>query len=178
MIEMGNKKENPMRQVRIAKVAVNMAVGQSGEKLEKAVKVLEELTGQKPSRRKAKKTIRDFGIRKGENIACMVTLRKGRAREFLEKALAAVGNRIKLSSFDKNANISFGIKEHLDIPGTKYDPNIGIYGMDVTIVFEKPGYRVMRRRRRRSKVGKNHLVKVEEALDFLKREFEVEVVGG
>ena len=167
---------NPMTQVRIAKVVVNMAVGTSGEKLEKAVKVLESLTGQKPSRRKAKRTIREFGIRKGENIACVVTLRKEKAIEFLRRALAAVGNRIKASSFDDHGNVSFGIKEHIDIPGTKYDPNIGIFGMDVCISFEKPGYRVKRRRIKKSKVGKAHKVTKCEAMEYLKREFGVEIV--
>jgi len=170
------QQENPMTQVRIEKVVVNMAVGTSGEKLEKAVKVLESLTGQKPSRRKAKRTIREFGIRKGENIACVVTLRKEKAIEFLHRALAAVGNRIKASSFDDHGNVSFGIKEHIDIPGTKYDPNIGIFGMDVCISFEKPGYRVKRRRIKKSKVGKAHKVTKYEAMEYLKREFGVEIV--
>lgn len=166
-----------MQKVRIAKVVVNMSVGQ-GEKLEKAVKVLEDITGQKPCKRSAKKTIREFGIRRGEYMACIVTLRGEKAEEFLRKALIAKGNSIKKNSFDKNGNISFGLKEHLDIPGTKYDPNLGVYGMDVTIVFEKPGYRVARRRRRRSKVGKRQKVKVEEAVEYLKNNFGVEMVEG
>lgn len=74
-------KKHPMRKPRIAKVTVNIALGQSGERLLRAAKVLEEITGQKPVFRRAKKTIRAFGIRKGENIAVMVTLRKERAIE-------------------------------------------------------------------------------------------------
>lgn len=166
-----------MQKVRIAKVVVNMSVGQ-GEKLEKAVKVLEDITGQKPCKRRARKTIREFGIRRGEYMACMVTLRGKKAEEFLRKALIAKGNIIKKSSFDRNGNVSFGLKEHLDIPGTKYDPNLGVYGMDVTIVFEKPGYRVARRKRRRSKVGKRQKVKIEEAVEYLKNNFGVEIVEG
>lgn len=164
-----------MQRIKIAKVVVNMSIGQ-GEKLEKAVKVLEEITGQKPCKRKAKETIREFGIRRGEYMACMVTLRREKAIEFLRKALIAKGNVVKKSSFDKNGNISFGIREHLDIPGTKYDPNLGVFGMDVTIVFEKPGYRVAKRKRKKSKVGKNQRVKVEEAVEYLKNNFGVEVV--
>lgn len=77
----------PMLKPRIDKVVVNISVGKSGEPLEKATKVLKELTGQTPCKRKAKKTIRDFGIRRGEPMACMVTLRKQRAIEFLKKSL-------------------------------------------------------------------------------------------
>lgn len=164
-----------MQRIKIGKVVVNICTG-PGEKLEKAVKVLEELTGQKPCRRRAKKTIREFGIRRGEDISCMVTLRRERAEEFLQRALAAKGNTIKRSSFDKSGNLSFGIKEHLDMPRTKYDPSIGIFGMDVTVVFEKPGYRVARRRRRRSKVGKEQKVKITEAIEYLKNKFGVKVV--
>ncbi len=169
------EKSNVMQRIEIAKVVVNMSIGQ-GERLEKAVKVLEEITGQKPCKRKAKETIREFGIRRGEYMACMVTLRGEKAIEFLRKALMAKGNVIKKSSFDKNGNISFGIREHLDIPGTKYDPNLGVFGMDVTIVFEKPGYRVSRRKRKRSKVGRNQRVKIEESIEYLKNNFGVEVV--
>ena len=68
--------QQPMLKPRIEKVVVNMSIGKSGEPLEKAAKVLKELAGQTPCKRKAKKTIRDFGIRRGEPIACMVTLRK------------------------------------------------------------------------------------------------------
>jgi large subunit ribosomal protein L5 len=168
---------NPMQKIMIDKVVVNICVG-PGEKLEKAVKVLEELTGQKPCKRRAKKTIREFGIRRGEEIACITTLRGNKAKEFLQRALAAKGNTIKRESFDKHGNVSFGIKEHLDIPGTKYDPNLGIFGMDVTIVFKKPGYRVAVRRRRRSKVGSAQRVKVEEAIEYLKSNFGVEIVEG
>ncbi len=168
--------ENPMLKPRIEKVTVNISVGKSGDPLEKASKILEELTGQRPCRRKAKKTIRDFGIRKGEPIACVVTLRKERAVEFLKKAFQAVGNKLPKSSFDKFGNFSFGIKEHIDIPGTKYVPELGIYGMDICVSLERPGYRVKRRRRCRSKVGKHHLLNPEEAMLFVKETFGVEIV--
>ncbi|MCS7368109.1 MAG: 50S ribosomal protein L5 [archaeon GBS-70-058] len=168
---------NPMQKVMIDKVVVNMSVG-PGERLEKAVKVLEEIVGQKPCKRRAKKTIREFGIRRGEEMACIATLRGDKAKDFLQRALAAKGNVIKRESFDKNGNVSFGIREHLDIPGTKYDPNLGIFGMDVTVVFKKPGYRVAKRRRKRSKVGNKQRVKVEEAMEYLKSNFGVEIVEG
>lgn len=168
---------NKMLEPRVAKVVVNIGVGASGEKLEKAAKLLEQLTGQKPSLRRAKRTIKEFNIKKGEPIAVAVTLRGPRALEFLNRALAAIGRRIKYSSFDDYGNVSFGIKEHIMLPGAKYDPNIGIFGMDVTVKLERPGYRVMRRRRCRSSVPKRHRVSKEEAAVFFVTKLGVKVIG-
>jgi len=167
---------HPMRRVFIGKVVAHMGVGESGERLMNAARVLEELTGQKPTFRKAKRTIKEFGIRRGENIACMVTLRGEKAYEFLKRALAAVNYRIRESSIDERGNFAFGIKEHIHIPGVKYDPAVGIFGMDVIVTLERPGYRVMRRRRRRSSIGKNHYVTREEAKEFIEKVLGARVV--
>jgi large subunit ribosomal protein L5 len=164
---------NPMLKPRLEKVTVNMAVGKSGEPLEKAIKVLEKLTGQKPCSSKAKKSVRDFGIRKGESIACLVTLRKAKTREFLKKAFEAVDNKISRGNFDRVGNFSFGIKEHIGIPGTKYVPELGIHGMDVCVTLARPGQRIKRRHRAKSKVGAKQILTPEEAMVFVKDEFGV-----
>lgn len=168
---------NKMLEPRVAKVVINMGVGASGERLEKAAKLLEQLAGQKPSLRRAKRTIKEFNIKKGEPIAVAVTLRGSKALEFLDKALAAIGRRIKYSSFDDYGNVSFGIREHIVLPGAKYDPDIGIFGMDVTVKLERPGYRVMRRRRCRSSIPRRHRVSREEAAVFFMTKLGVKVVG-
>ena len=165
-----------MQRVKIGKVVINVGVGKSGDPLERAKKMLTSLVGATPSIRKARKTIRDFGIHRGEPIALTVTLRGEKATEMLRRLLAAKNMRVPERSFDENGNCSFGIKEHIDIPGTKYDPNIGIFGMDVCVQLEKPGYRVMRRRRARSRIGKKQRVNKEEAIRFFKDVLGVEVV--
>ncbi|MEM0015569.1 MAG: 50S ribosomal protein L5, partial [Saccharolobus sp.] len=124
----------------------------------------------------AKKTIREFGIRKGQSIGVKVTLRGKKAEEFLKKVLDAIGYRIKETSFDDNGNVSFGISEHVILPGARYDPEIGIFGMDIAITLERPGYRVARRRRRASKIPKRHRVTKKEAIDFLRQNFNVQIV--
>jgi large subunit ribosomal protein L5 len=167
---------NPMLKPLIEKVTVNMSVGKSGSPLEQAVTIIKQLTNQTPSKRKAKKTVREFGIRKGENIACVVTLRGEPANEFLRKAFYAVEKKISKYSFDKQGNFSFGIKEHIDIPGTKYVPQLGIHGMDVSVSLGRAGYRVKRRHRAKSKIGKDHLVTAKEAILFIKDEFDVEIM--
>jgi len=170
------KEKNVMDRVRIEKVVVHMSIGNDWDRLQKAAKLLEALTGQKPVFRKAKKTIRAFGIVRKRPTAVMVTLRKDKAINFLKKAFEAVDNKIKASSFDDHGNFSFGIQEHLQLPGTKYDPQIGIFGMDVIVHLSKPGYRVKVRRYRRSRLGKRARVTREEAIEYIKSEFGVEVV--
>lgn len=168
--------ENPMLKPRIEKVVVNISVGKSGEPLEKASKVLMDLTGQTPCKRKAKKTIRDFGIRRGEPIACVVTLRKQKAIEFLKKVLHVIDYKLPKTCFDEHGNFALGIKEHIEIPGVKYDPEIGIFGMDVCVSLQRPGWRVKNRQRARANIGSNHALTPDEAMVFVKDTLGVEIV--
>jgi len=165
-----------MLKPKIEKVVVNISVGKSGEPLEKAAKILKDLSGQNPCKRKAKQTIRDFGIRKGEPIACVVTIRKERAIEFLKKVLPVVDNKLSANCFDKCGNFSFGIKEHIEIPGVRYEPEIGIFGMDVCVSLSRPGYRVKKRRREKAKIGSKHILTSKEAIAFVKDSLGVEIV--
>jgi len=170
-------KKSPMKKPRIAKVTVNVSLGYGGERLQKVAQFLESYTGQKPVYRKAKRTIRAFGVRKGESIAVMVTLRKERALEFLDKALEAVARKLKASSIDQHGNVSFGIEEHISLPGVKYDPELGIIGMDVILTIERPGYRIVRRKRnRRSHIPLRHRVKPEETMVLLSEMLNVQWV--
>lgn len=168
---------NVMRRLRIGKVTVNMGVGEGGERLAKAEALLKGLTGQSPVKTYAKATNQTFGIRKGAPIACKVTLRGVRAEEFLKKALEAVEHKLPRKSVDEWGNLSFGIREHIDIPGVRYDPSIGIFGMDVCITMERPGYRIKRRRIEKRKISKKHVVTPEEAINFLEERYGVKVEG-
>lgn len=163
-----------MKKISVDKVVINIGVGKSGEPMEKAKKALAELTGHKPAVRGAKKTVRDFGIHKGEPIGALVTLRRDEAIEFLKRVIQAK-KVLKESSFDNFGNLSLGIHEHIDIPGTKYNPDIGIFGMDVNVVLVRPGYRIARKSRKRAKIGKEHRINREEAIDFFKEQFGVQV---
>ncbi len=168
--------KQPMFKPKIEKVVVNLNVGKSGEPLEKASRVLKELTDQNPIKMKAKKTIRDFGVRQGEPIAAVVTLRKQKAIDFLKKVLPVIENKINRSSFDKQGNFAFGIKEHIEIAGVKYDPDVGIFGMDVCVSMSRPGYRVKNRRKEKAKIGPKHVLTPEESVVFIKKTLGVEIV--
>ena len=121
---------NPMKNIRIEKITLNIGCGEAGEKLDKAKKLLEVLTNKKV----VITTTHDrtsFGMAKGRPIGCKITLRGKDAEEFLKKALDAVDLKLSKNIFDKQGSFSFGVKEHIDIPGVRYDPQIGIFGMDV-----------------------------------------------
>jgi large subunit ribosomal protein L5 len=164
-----------MKRIEVHKVVINIGVGRSGEPIDKAKNALLELTNQQPAVRGARKSVRDFGIHKGEPIGVVVTLRHEPAIEFLKRVVAAKNNVLKASSFDNYGNISIGIHEHIDIPGTKYNPEIGIFGMDVNIVLNRPGYRIAKKSRKSAKIGKMHRINREEAIEFFKQKYGVEV---
>jgi len=167
--------ENPMKRIRVGKVVVNIGLGKSGEAIERGKKVLEQVTGQTPTQTRAKRSVRDFGIHKGEPIGVVVTVRGDDTTGLIQKLLAAREKKIPESSFDSRGSISFGIKEHIEVPGIRYDPAIGILGMNVSILLERPGYGVARRNRRTSRVGKSHLVTKDEAMQYFRDNFGVTV---
>jgi large subunit ribosomal protein L5 len=169
---------NPMRRPRLGKVTVNIGVGESGERLEKAYQLLQDLTGQKPVYTVAKETNPSFGIRRGQPIGVKVDLRRDRAREFLDWVLDAVDRELRESQFDEFGNVSFGLEEHIALEGVEYDPEIGIFGMDIAVVLERPGFRVMRRRRCRRPIPRRHRLTKEEGIVYMEEEFDVEVLPG
>ena len=151
----------------------NIGVGQGGEELVRAEKLLTNITGQKPVRTFSKVTNPEFGIRKRQPIGCKVTLRKQKAVDTIKLILEGIDRKISASQFDKQGNVSFGIHEHIDIPGMRYDPEIGIFGMDVAITFEKPGYRIKRRKIQNKKIPTKHQIAKEETMEFMKEVFQV-----
>ena len=168
--------ENPMRALRVEKVTVNIGVGEAGEKLVKAQKVLEMVTGQKSVQTISKTVNRDLGIRVGMPLGCKVTLRGEAAEEFIRRALVIRERRVPEYSFDMEGNMSFGISDYTDFDGMKYDPEIGIFGMDISVVLRRPGNRVTQRALLRRRIPKSHRVDRAEAIEYMKETFDVQVV--
>lgn len=137
---------NRWRQLRIVKVVVNIGVGESGDRRAKAERVLTMLAKQKPVATRSHATNRDFGIRVGQEIGAKVTLRGEAATDFLRRALEARDNQIDPDSVDSNGNVSFGIRDYTDFTGMKYDPGIGIFGLDISVEVGRAGWRVRDRR--------------------------------
>jgi len=165
---------NPMKEIRLEKVTINIGAGEAGPKLETAKKLLEKLSGIKIVVTTTHKRT-TFGGAKNRPIGVKVTMRGEKARAFLSDALKANENRLKPTQFDKQGNFSVGVKEYIDIPGMKYDPEIGILGMDVCATLYRPGYRVARRKIRPAKIGKGQRITPEEAKEWVKKEFGVVV---
>ena len=173
---MSQTTESPMKKITLDKVVLNMGIGKSGDIIQVAKRALEQISGKKPSTRNARETQRDWGVRKGEPIGVAVTIRGEDAVVLLKRLLEAKGNSINGKSFDNFGNFSFGINEHIDIPGVKYEPSIGILGLGISIALTRPGYGIRKRSKHKASVGKSHIITNQEAKDYLVKEFGVTIV--
>lgn len=135
--------KSPMQVPQLDKVVINMGLGegtQDPKLVEAAAKDLGTITGQKPSIRKAKKSIATFKLRAGVPIGCMTTLRGNIMYEFLDRLINVAIPRIRdfkgvpTRSFDGRGNYTLGVKEQIIFPEINYDKVVKIFGMDITIV--------------------------------------------
>ena len=156
------KFDNKMREIKIEKLILNLCTGEGGDKLTKAAKVLEDLTGQKPVESKAKYTIRTFSIKRNEKIAVHVTCRGEQAEKLLHNALKVKEHELRKENFSDQGNFGFGIEEHIDL-GIKYDTNTGIFGMDFYVILARAGKRVNKRKHARGVFGKFQRISQDEA---------------
>lgn len=164
-----------MKELKIEKVTLNIGAGDDKQKVEKAVKLLEMLTEKKAVVTNSKKRS-TFGVPKGKPLGAMVTLRKKDAEEFLKKAFVAKENKISASQIDSGGNFSFGIKEYIDLPGVRYSHDIGMSGFDVAVTVERKGFRIKRRRIRKTKIPGKQKISKEETAEWLKTKFGVEII--
>ncbi len=167
--------DNPMRKPRLIKCVVNIGVGQGGEKLRKAFNVLEMLTDQEPVETTAETTNAEFGIREGQPIGCKVTLRKEKAYDFLKKAFWVREKQLPVNSFDDHGNLNFGINDYTDFEEATYDPEIGVFGMDISVEIGRNGQRVKNRKIQSKSIPEEHKMTKEEAIEFMENAFDLEV---
>ncbi len=137
--DLGNPHEVPG----LEKIVLNVGVGEAIKQPKVLDNVIEELaiiTGQKPVRKKAKKSIANFGLREGQEIGAAVTLRGARMWEFLDRFISTAIPRIRdfrglsTRSFDGRGNYSLGVKEQMIFAEINYDMIEQIHGMDITFV--------------------------------------------
>jgi len=137
------KYKSKMEIPRLDKVVLNMGVGeavQNGKAIEGAVEDMTAITGQKPSIRLSRKAVSNFKLRQGMPIGCMVTLRRDRMYEFVDRFFNFSAPRIRdfrglsTRSFDGRGNYTLGIREQIIFPEIEYDKIDKIRGMDITFV--------------------------------------------
>ncbi len=168
-------KMNSMKNIRIEKVTLNIGAGKDQTRLEKGVVLLNSIANATPVKTITSKRIQEWGLRPGLPIGCKLTLRKEKAIKILPRLLDAIENTLNEKQFDNNGNIAFGIHEYIEIPGVKYDPKIGIMGLEVCVTLERPGFRIKRRRLLARKIPTRHRISKQEAIDFMSKQFNIKV---
>ena len=164
-----------MKEIKIEKITLNIGAGKDQAKLEKSIKLINNITGKTPIKTFTKKRIQEWGLRPGLPIGCKLTLRKSPAMEMLKRLLESKENILNANNFDNEGNISFGINEYIDIPGVKYDPAVGMMGLQVCITLKRNGFRVKRRALKRAVIPLKHRIKKEDAVDFMKNSFNLKL---
>lgn len=163
-----SKEQNKMREIKIEKIVLN--VGGVGDHLEKGFKLLQFLTKRKPAKTKSKKRIPSLGVKPGLEVGAVVTLRKD-LHETLKRFLIVGDNTLKKSQLTENG-FSFGIKEYIEIPGLEYQRDIGIMGLDVTVVFKRSGRRVKLRKIKKGRFPQRQRISTEEIIKFMEEKFQ------
>jgi len=160
-----------MKQLRIEKVTINIGTGKDQKRLENAVTLIKNLTGIQPVKTITQKRIAGWGLRPGLPIGCKLTLRGKKGEEMLSRMLYAKDNILKPSYFDVQGNMSFGVQEYIDIKDAKYDPKIGVMGLQMCVTFTRPGYRIASRRVQKKSVPKSHIITREETIAYIQDKF-------
>ncbi|MDA3836076.1 MAG: 50S ribosomal protein L5 [Nanoarchaeota archaeon] len=169
---MTETKQNPMREVKIEKVV--LSVGGVGEYLVKGHKLLALLTEGKPCKTKSTRRIPGLGVRPGLETGTVITIRK-KPEETIRRMLLAIDNQLKRKQMSEN-NFSFGIKEYIEIPGMDYQREIGIMGLDVTVVFKRAGRRVRLKKIKQGKIPKRQVITREEIIKFMEEKFQTRFI--
>ena len=171
---MAEEKQNIMREIEIEKIILNC--GAIGEKLDRSVKLLEMITKRKVSKTKSRKRIPAFGIAPGKEAGCKVTIRnKEEINKLLKRIFAAIGNKINKKIIANN-HFSVGIQEYIEVPGLEYNRDIGILGFEVAVVFKRKGRGIIYKKKNKIKYPKKQEVSKEEIIEFLNKNFGMEIV--
>jgi ribosomal protein L5 len=167
---------NPMTNIYLDKVVLNIGIGSDDNKITNAKLLLKKLASNEAAATLSKKRDPSLKIRKNQIIGAMVTVRGKPAEDILIKTLDANDNLIKNSSITVNS-LNFGVKEYIDVTGIKYDSKIGMLGFNVNASFARKGKRVQTRKKKNAMVGRKHnLISREDLLEYLKSKFNVRIV--
>ncbi|HIJ10986.1 TPA: 50S ribosomal protein L5 [Candidatus Woesearchaeota archaeon] len=157
-----------MQQIKISKVTLNIGAGKNKDMLKKGLALFAKLTPVTAVKTTTSKRIPGWGLRPGLAIGCKVTVRKD-ADVLLKRLLVAKENTLSEKNFDAQGNLSFGIPEYIDIEGLEYDPDLKILGLEVAVTLERPGFRIKKRKLKKSKLGAAQRITKEQAIEFMRK---------
>ena len=164
-----------MCDIKVEKVTFNIGAGKDQALLEKGMKLLKNITGLDPVKTVTTKRIPSWGVRPGLPIGTKITIRdQVKIKNLIERCLKAKENKLKKSCFDLNGNVAFGVHEYIDVPDLEYDPKIGIIGFQLCITLKRPGFSI-KHKTSKKKIGKKHMILQDDAINFMKQEYKVEV---
>ena len=166
------KQSNIMRKIKIEKVTLNIGAGVEVDNIDKAAVLLERISGKKVVKTKAKKRIAAFKIRPGLSIGAKITIRGKESEEMLARMLKAVNYELPETCYTIDG-LTFGVPEYIDIPDVRYDPKIGIIGLNISVTLARSGYRVKNRRNLKGRIPARHRISAEEVKSFMKEKFNV-----
>ena len=165
--------KNKMQEIEIEKMVLNC--GGVEDKLEKSIKLLEIISKKKIQIIKSSKRIPDFGISPGKKSGCKVTLRnKEEIVGLLKRFFAAMDNSVLKRQIADN-HASFGIREYIEIPGLEYNRDIGMIGLEFDVSFKRKGKRVKYKKIKKGKYPARQTVTKEEIVEFLKKNFKINI---
>jgi large subunit ribosomal protein L5 len=168
--------ENSMRKIRVDKLTLNFGSGKDQKQLEKGVALIKQITGIEPVKTITQKRIPSWGLRPGLPVGAKLTLRGPQASDVCKRLLTARDFQLRQTNIDNMGNVSFGLKEYIDIPGVRYDPAIGVIGLECTLTLKRPGYRVRDRKLRKAPISLKHRVSQVDATAYMKEHFNVQIV--
>ncbi|MBU2523538.1 MAG: 50S ribosomal protein L5 [Nanoarchaeota archaeon] len=165
--------ENIMKKVRLEKVTLNCGAGTEPRRIEKAVKLLELISGGKAKTIVTNKRIPAFGVRPGLKLGCKITIRGKNKMNLLKRLLEAIGNKLAPRQINPGS-FSFGIKEYIEIPGVAYQRDIGLLGLDVCVTLTRPGARIERKKINKGKIPLRNKITKEDTIKFMEDNFNTE----
>jgi large subunit ribosomal protein L5 len=166
---------NPMREIYVGKLTLNVGTGRNQDKREKARKLITQLTDQEPVTATANKRIAGWDIRPGLPVGAVLTLRGDEAVDILNRLLHAKDNELSPDNFDDYGNVSFGIPEYVDIKDLDYDTDIGMMGLEAAVTLRRPGYRIKHRKIRSKQIPDSHRITKDDAIDYFQDEFDTSI---
>lgn len=163
-----------MRSIYLDKVVINIGTGSASEDAaDNARALIKKLTNHDAGYAFSKRRDPELKLRQGQKIGAVATLRKEDAYDLLKRALDANNNQLGENAISRNS-VNFGVKEYIYFAGVKYDPKIGILGMNINAAFARKGKRVETRKRKRSNVSIKHRdISRDEIVGYLEKNFKV-----